>query len=313
MSSTSEGFIRTVTGDVRPKALGHTQCHEHIWLRKGPSFLVNPALCMEDHDRSLAELKTYREAGGGTIVDAQPGGFGRDSAMLRQLSEESGVLIVSVTGFHKLCFLEPEDPLLLLDEDALTERFVRDVTDSPVPAGLIKGALVPGWENDRSCRRLFMAAARAAAKTGAPVMIHTEKGADVLPLMDFFGRYQVAPERMILCHLDRTWPDAAYHMKVLSAGCTLCYDSIRREKYISEEEELSLLRAVCGAGFSDRVVLSLDTTNLRLRSYFSPDMGLDYILTVFREKLKRSGFSEREIRRMTAENAANVLQIQVRR
>ena len=313
MSSNSEAVVRTVAGDVRPKALGHTQCHEHIWLRKGPSFRVNPALCMEDHDRSLAELKTYREAGGGTIVDAQPVGFGRDAAMLRQLSEESGVLIVSVTGFHKLCFLEPEDPLPLLSEGALTERFVRDVTDAPVPAGLIKGAYVPGWENDRTYRRLFTAAAKAAAETGAPVMIHTEKDADVLPLLDYFGGFGVGPERMILCHLDRTRPEADYHLKVLAAGCTLCYDSIRREKYISEEEELSLLKAVCGEGFSERVVLSLDTTNRRLRSYGSPDMGLDYILTEYIDKLRQNGFSEEEIRRMTAENAAEALRIQVRR
>ena len=60
-------------------------------------------------------------------------------------------------------------------------------------------------------------------------------------------------------------------------------------------------------------MLSLDTTNRRLRSYGSPDMGLDYILTDYIDTLRQNGFSEEEIRRMTAENAAEALRIQVRR
>lgn len=309
MLSSSNGHIRTVTGDVRPCDLGHTQCHEHIYLRKGPSFELNSALCMDDFEKSLEELNSYRKAGGRTIVDAQPGGFGRDAEMLRKLSEESGVSIVAVTGFHKLCFLEPEGSLTSLSEDSLTERFARDVTDAPVPAGLIKGACEPGWEEHPVYRRLFAAVARAAAKTGAPVIIHTEKNAETLPLLDFFGKYGVDPAQMILCHLDRTRYDADYHRQVLSAGCTLCYDSIHRYKYVSEEDELGLLRAVCDAGFSDRVVLSLDTTNQRLKAYHSPDIGLDYILTVYKDILRQSGFSAEEIRQMTIENAANVMQI----
>ena len=43
--------VQTVTGPV--SALGHAQCHEHIYLRKGPSYACNHALCMDDYDRSL--------------------------------------------------------------------------------------------------------------------------------------------------------------------------------------------------------------------------------------------------------------------
>ena len=309
MLSRSKGYVRTVTGDIAPGALGHTQCHEHIYLRKGPSFALNSALCMDDFEKSLEELHSYRKAGGHTIVDAQPDGFGKDAEMLRKLSEESGVSIVSVTGFHKLCYLEPEDPLASLSEDDLTERFLRDIVDAPVPAGLIKCACEPGWNEHPAYRRLFAAVARTAAKTGVPVLIHTEKGADALPLPDFFGKYGVSPERMILCHLDRTRHDAAHHCQLLAAGCTLCYDSIHRYKYHSDEAELNLLRSVCDAGFADRVVLSLDTTNQRLKAYHSPDIGLDYILTVYKNVLRQNGFSAEEIRRMTVENAAGVMQI----
>ena len=65
-------FVRTVTGDVAPDTLGHCQCHEHIFLEMDRSYEVSPVLYMDDYDKSLAELREYRAAGGGTIVDAQP-------------------------------------------------------------------------------------------------------------------------------------------------------------------------------------------------------------------------------------------------
>lgn len=319
MSSSSEGRIRAVAGDVAPEKLGHTQCHEHIFLRKGPSFDVNPALCMDDYGKSLRELNDYRSAGGAAIVDAQPGGFGRDPEILRRLSEDSGVNVVAVTGFHKLCFREPEDPLTEQSVSALTERFCAEVAEgmrspdgsrSPARAGVVKCAFVPGGLADPIYRRLTEAAARAAAVTGAPLMVHTEPDTDVAELLSFCGRFGVGPERMLICHLDRTRHDAAYHKTVLSEGCVLCYDSIHRYKYVSEEQELDLLHSVCDAGYDRQIVLSLDTTNQRLRAYGSPDMGLDYLLTVYRSTLEAHGFSAEIFRRMTVETPARILRIQ---
>ena len=97
---------------MTPQELGHCQCHEHIWLRKGASFQSNEALCMDDEDRSLAELKEYAAAGGSLIVDAQPTGCGRDGRMLAQLSEKSGVDIVASAGFHKQMFFDQTELLL---------------------------------------------------------------------------------------------------------------------------------------------------------------------------------------------------------
>ena len=127
MSSSSERTVRTVLGDVKPEQLGHTQCHEHIYLEKGPSFACNPALCMDDYEKSRKELCDYALAGGGTIVDAQPGGCGRNAAVLARLSEASGVRIVAVTGFHKKCFFDRDSGLDIQSETALTERFCTEV------------------------------------------------------------------------------------------------------------------------------------------------------------------------------------------
>ncbi|MEG1858049.1 MAG: phosphotriesterase, partial [Pseudoflavonifractor sp.] len=80
------GLIHTVCGDLSPTALGHCQIHEHIFVRPTPMAEKNPALCFEDFDRSLRELRDYKAGGGSFLVDAQPVAAGRDAAVLRQLS-----------------------------------------------------------------------------------------------------------------------------------------------------------------------------------------------------------------------------------
>ena len=65
-------MIRTILGDIAPDKLGWCQCHEHLFLADGPSRKISAALYMDDYDKSLAELKLYKQAGGVSLVDAQP-------------------------------------------------------------------------------------------------------------------------------------------------------------------------------------------------------------------------------------------------
>ncbi len=307
------GTIRTVLGDIAPEALGHAQCHEHIFLEKGPSFLLNPALRMDDYALSLAELKAYKAAGGSAIVDAQPGECGRMPERLVRASRESSVYIITVTGFHKSEFYTAGAFALTAAEDALVARFIAEIEEGvpckggPCYAGAVKAAMDEGGINrDSSYRRRFEAAAEAARMTGAPVIIHTEKGADAMEALRFFMDRDIAAQRLIFCHLDRTRYDAAFHVEILSAGAYLCYDSVNRLKYISHAQELALIQAVIAKGYPAQLLLSLDTTNQRLRAY-GADMGLDYILCEFKPMLLENGISEEECAMMMTGNAARAL------
>lgn len=316
MSLSSNQIVRTVLGDLPASDLGHVQCHEHIFLKKGNSYLQNPALCMDDMSRSLRELCDYRAAGGAMIVDAQPVGCGRDGAALMELSAKSGVGIVAVTGFHKKCFFEDGTDYLSWPEEKLAQLYSSEVTEGllaadngrlSAKAGLIKMSCDPGCFTDATYGRLFTAAAAAAGETGAAVLVHTESGVDSLKLVDLLGGYGVAPQRIILCHLDRTWHDAEYHKEALSMGCFLCYDSVHRLKYVSDEAEIALLHSVKKTGGLKQILLSLDTTNQRLRAYHAKDMGLDYILTNFIPMLLKNDFSSDEIYDMCQCNPCRAL------
>lgn len=308
-------MIRTIWKDILPEEAGHAQCHEHIWLNRGASYKVNPALCMDSREKSLQELTDYYRAGGRLIVDAQPTGCGRNANMLAELSRESGVYIVSAAGFHKKEFF---DQLLLFSwpEDKLAELYTKEIqtgiTDSGQEsflyrAGILKAAADKDWQTDPVYHKLFEAVAQAAVQTGAPVMIHTEKGNDILKIIRWFQDRGISPRKLLICHLDRTHYDSSYHREVLSTGCCLCYDSIHRLKYISEQQETELLCSMKQSGFLEQIVLSLDTTGQRLRAYDAKDMGLDYILCTFIPRLVRLGFTAEEIRQMCVANAARIL------
>lgn len=308
-------MIRTVWKDICPKEIGHAQCHEHIWLEKGASYNTSPALCMNDYKSSLKELKDYRQAGGSLIVDAQPTGCGRNLSRLAELSRESGVHIVAAAGFHKKEFFD-QVTLLTWSKEKLAGLYAQEIeTGTGTPgrpaslyrAGILKAAAGRDWQTDPVYQKLFEAVAEAAGLTRAPVMIHTEKENDVLHMIRWFQERDIAPEKLLICHLDRTRHDIDYHKEVLSTGCFLCYDSIHRLKYLSEQEEMELLCAMKQSGLTGQIVLSLDTTNQRLRSYYAEDMGLDYLLTTFIPQLREHGFTDQEIRQMCITNARTIL------
>ncbi|MDD5017818.1 MAG: hypothetical protein PHO15_06960 [Eubacteriales bacterium] len=80
---------------------------------------------------------------------------------------------------------------------------------------------------------------------------------------------------------------------------------IHREKDHSDREEAELIGHMAGRGFADKLLLGMDTTSQRLRSY-GAGFGLDYILTEFR-KLIEEYAGEHTVRKIMTENPAKAL------
>jgi len=314
-----KSIVRTVLKDIAPAELGWCQCHEHVFLEKGRSFEVHPALCMDDYDKSLAELKLYAAAGGSALVDAQPGGGGRMAERMVAASRESGVHLIASAGFHKTVFYPEGSFLFAWSEDQLARHFIREIRQGmdssdadgkkrlPARAGILKVAFDRGGlHRDATYEKLFAAAGAAASETGVHVLAHIEEGSDALELIEHFGRYGVGAQCILICHLDRARIDAAYHREVAATGAFLEYDTINRLKYVSHEGEIAMILAMLEAGCEDQLLFSLDTTNQRLKSY-GADMGLDYILTVYRPMLAAAGVREETLAHIMYDNAARAV------
>lgn len=313
-------IIRTVSGDIEPADLGWCQCHEHLFVADGPSRAVDESLYMDDMDKSLAEAVRYRNAGGSAIVDAQPYRCGRMAENLAAVSEASAVHIIACTGFHKLIFMEDREAFTARSEDAVAERYTSEITGGMIGrgggrlearAGIVKCAAVPGWEEDAEYAKLFSAAAQTAAETGAPVLVHMDPGADAFTVIRFFGDRGIEPSRLILCHLDRTRYDMGYHREAAQTGAYLEYDTIHRLKYHSDEDEALLIAHMAEQGHIGRLLLGMDPTNKRLKSY-GADFGMDFILTEFAAILSRYGIGRDQLDTIMVENPRKALAVKTR-
>lgn len=311
--------ITTVLGRQNPEDLGFCHCHEHLLISKGVSYERNPVLYMDDVEKSIQEAIRFREAGGGTVIDCQPGGCNRMPCGLHRIAEASGIHIIASTGFHKLIFYPEKHWLRTEDEDFLYRLFLHELTEGmytnidgdfhresvPYCAGIVKTAL--DTENlSPVYEKLFRAAARAAIETDVPFMVHIEQGSDPAGLLAFLLELGVPAKRIIFCHMDRSIEPLSYYTQVLEQGVTLEFDTIGRFKYHDDASEVELIRTLLEKGYENQLLFSLDTTAARLKSYTPDAIGLDYILNTFVPALRDAGVTEEQIRKISHENCARV-------
>ena len=296
-------FIRTVTGDILPEVLGFTHCHEHLFTGRIEGVELEERILLDSFRKSRREARAFHRCGGRGIVDAQPFGAGRDAARLKRISEQTGVHIVSSTGFHKTFFYPREFWAETADVDEISALFVSEIEEGmyeynevdpfkergSVRAGIIKIAtaeqgLTPLYE------KIFSAAAKAHGITGAPIMTHTELSTFGYEQIVLLNEKGVGSEHIIVSHMDRVI-DVESNVRLARMGVFLEYDTIARYKYHSDEDELMLIGEMVKQGFGEQVLLGLDTTRERMKAY-GGSMGLDYIAVTFIPMLADAGIGE---------------------
>ncbi len=312
--------IMTVLGPIKTEELGFCQFHEHIAISMGMSYSVSPQLYMDDMQKSLEEVLRYKNAGGNTFIDAQPGGCNRIVPLLQSVAQKSGVNIIASTGFHRLIFYPENHWILQMSEEKLSQYFINELKDgmylendlcystvqSTARAGIIKVALDTENLTPRY-HKLFSAAANACIETGRSIMIHIEKASDPILLLNFLLQHGVKPNQMIFCHLDRAIDDLSIHKSIASEGAFLEYDTIGRFKYHSDEQELTIISEMLKSGYENQLLFSLDTTAARMKAYSPDAIGLDYILSTFLSKMRNEGISDTQIRKISHDNCIKAL------
>jgi phosphotriesterase-related protein len=274
-------IVRTVRGDVEPALIGATDAHDHLFfvtpLQPGDEF--------EDVGLAIEEARTLTAAGADTLVDWTPIGLGRNPAGLLSVSGATGLHIVASTGVHRDAHYAPGDPLRETAAEALADRFVADICEAAVRAGMIKiGAsyhrLAP-FE-----RTVFAAAALAHGRTGAPVGVHCERGTMGLGIVEHLAGAGVPPSSVVLAHLDRN-PDAGEHAETAATGAWLQLDGPGRTKYWPDSTILALIADLAERGLAGQILLGGDTGRASMMRSYGGGPGLDYVFARFKPRLER--------------------------
>lgn len=312
-------MIQAVNGWLKAGELGFCHSHEHLFIAPGQPARLNPALCIDNYSLTIQELARFKAIGGQAVVDAQPLGCGRMASALSAASHETGISIIASTGFHKLNMYVDDHWIRQLTAEQLFHLFVHELTtgmyegsDRAQPeqwisakAGMIKTAVDDSRMLD-SDKRWFEAAAATAVSTGAPILCHVESVRQAEWLVQFYVDQGVMPAKIILCHLDRTLDEPQAHVDLAQFGVFLEYDTIGRFQYHSDEAEAAWIIAMLKAGIGQQILLGLDTTRSRLRSY-GGTIGLDHLSCVFLPLLKQYGASDEEVRRLMVDNPGRAL------
>ncbi|MDP8903712.1 MAG: aryldialkylphosphatase [Chloroflexota bacterium] len=312
--------VQTVAGRVPAYRLGATDAHDHLFL----TTPAQPDDGFDDLDAALAEVGEGAESGLSAIVELTPIGLGRRPALLRAVSEATGVHVVAATGYHRDAHYRADHWVYAASVDELAEHAVADIEQGMVADDGGGGGPGAEWRGQRDAARAgvikagasyqrispaeerrLRAAAGAARATGVAVFVHTEVGTCAPEIVDLLQGEGLAAERIVLAHLDRNM-DLELHAELAGRGVALVYDTIGRIKYAPDGDRLALIEQMLAAGHAERLMLGLD---LGRRSYlraFGGGPGLRHLLCSFVPRLERR-IGRAAVEQMLVTNPARVL------
>ena len=339
--------IPTVRGVISTDQLGVVSLNEHV-LFGLPGWQYAPDAKF-DHaaafDQISAQLKLFKDAGGGTIVDTSGITLGRDVNFYAKLSEFTGVHIVAATGFDNQPLSIPGhfySHAFLYSNVAGPYYWFREIPGSFYPSygatkeylmflfhnELVRGMIVPGmvrtrtragivkaagsWDQTVQIEELSLRGAALAAKRAGVSVIMTgsvNRAAEQLKMLSEEG---LEPDRIVIGHCDDGRAvDPARDREFAGQGYYVAYDHIGWEDSdcphaLADARRVELVKAMVEAGFAERLVLLCSAIGYAIGAY-QPKHSFNYFLTDFAPKLRAAGEKEEAIDTILRENPKRIL------
>ncbi len=308
--------VQTVLGPIDPGSLGWTLPHEHtqISLWQVPGRWDYWQLT-RDEPVILEELRLFRDAGGGGLVDLTLPGVGRDPAWLASVSTASGLHVVMGCGWYRWAFYPAEALIERRSVDSLADELVREATEGVGDSG-IKPGIVGEIGTDKPWitpaeERVHRAAGRAARRTGLAVTTHAVMSSIGLEQLKIFEEEGVDPARVVIGHAD-SYRVLDHYLAIIERGASIEFDflgmSFTPQERYGEGRVVELVCELLGRGHVDRLLLSQDVCNdSQLITY--EGNGYVHLARTFLPQLRAAGVSEAEIETMTVANPRRILTV----
>ncbi|MEP4030844.1 phosphotriesterase-related protein [Roseibium polysiphoniae] len=339
-ANTDSGKVMTVNGLVDASAMGVTLMHEHVlndctcWWNppKTPErqYLADSFVCMavlselhqdpfvnkhnitlDDEKLAIAELKSFVDAGGRTLVEPTCQGIGRNPEAMQRISTAAGLNIVIGAGYY-LQDSHPEK-LASMSEKDIADEIVTEATkgidDTGIKIGLI-GEIGVSSDFTAAERKSLRGAAQAQARTGLPLMVHLpgwfRLGHDVLDAVAAEGANL---KHTVLCHMNPSHDDLTYQSELASRGAFIEYDMIGMNFFYadqqvqcpSDEECARAIARLVEAGHGGRILLSHDVFLKMMLTHYGGN-GYAFVLRHFLPRLARQGLDEKTLQRFMTDN-----------
>ena len=306
-----QGKIYTVTGVIRPSNLGLCLTHEHVMSNFGSEIALDPGY---DEQKLFAQvlpyLKKVKSLGADTIVDCTTAYFGRDVKTLQALATQSGLQIITNTGYYAAAN-DRYVPEHAYDEDAETlasrwlDEWENGIQDTGIYPGFIKVAVDGGSISDIDAK-LFRAAAKTHRQSGLTIACHTGDNQEAARQeLEILREEGVSPSAWIWTHANKS-RSTDQLIEAAKAGGWISLDGVQED---SIDHHLTLLKGLKKAGFLKQVLLSHDGNSFPRGGAIRP---YDTLFTSFIPRLQQEGFSKQEIQQLTVRNPRKAFTINIR-
>jgi phosphotriesterase-related protein len=300
----------TVTGAIEPGEMGLTLHHEHVMS----TFGAEPARYPYYDEARLFEvvapyLNYLHGLGVRTLVDCTAAYFGRHPELLRRLALNSGLHILTNTGYYGAADDRYVPPHAFSENaNQIAARWRREwaegIDETGVYPGFIKTAVDPGPLSEID-RKLIVAAARTHLQTGLTIQTHTgDNTAAARAILEILAQEGVHPKAWIWIHAHNL-AEIEPALQAAEQGAWISFDGLQHD---SAAHTLDLIEGMQAHGLLDHVLLSHDGDsymNGQTRPYH-------YLITDFIPMLKARGFNEPAIQQMLVDNPSLAYEIKVR-
>jgi len=250
--------VNTVLGTIDSSELGYTLVHEHVLSTSAGLKEVYPEFIDREGTAASAttHLKESNSEGVSSIIDMAPFDLGRDVLLLKEVSKNSKVNIITTTG----SWLVPPREFVGTNPDLIAPLYVREVVEgiegTGIKAGVIKLATDKEGITDRF-ESVSRAVARAQLETGVPILTHTFSPAFVgNEQVQIFKEEGVALNRVCIGHSNDT-TNVDYLKGLLDQGVWLGLDHFPGSDPDWETRTL-VIKQLIDQGYGNRIMLSHD-------------------------------------------------------
>ena len=313
-------YVETVEGSIRPGDLGTTLIHEHVFLDWTDADNKDriPWDEQEAFDVILPHLLEMKNKGVKSFLECTPAYLGRNPALLRKLSEKTGLHVLTNTGYYaarKQQYI-PEKIKKLHAEDIASiwiDEFCNGIDKSGVKPGFIKIGVDSKNNLDSLDQKIVTAAALTHLATGLTIVSHTGDDTTAIQQLKIIRDLGVDPSAFVWTHAQRGTEEG--HKRLARQGVWISLDglgwAIDKE---GNDEQLS--RYI-------NFLLSLKRHKLLHRTLISHDAGwytvgkeeqttykgYTVIFDQLIPRLNKKGFTKKDWRRVLVNNPREAYKI----
>ena len=313
---TAQQTVMAVTGPIGANELGTTLIHEHILVDFIGAAKYDPQRWNDDDviRKVLPYLEEVKKAGCKTIVDCTPNLLGRDVQLLQRLSKQSGLSIVTNTGYYGGSdekFLPPQ--VFTESASELAKRWVAEwengIDGTGVKPGFMKISVNPASLSIAS-RKLTEAAAITHLRTGLTIASHTGPAVAAFEEIEILKVQGVSPEAFVWVHAQSEKNFEEY-IKAVRIGAWVSLDGVGDSNIQQYVENLARLKKEKAL---HRILISHDA------GWYEPGKpdggsfrGYTTIFNKLIPTLKENGFTDNDIDQLLVVNPREAFAIRIRK